>query len=103
MRDADLSFADLRGADLSGAKLSDADLSFATMPDGRLWEDYRRDHMAGLCDDPKVRRRAIAAWGRHSWTDCPMHAAHGVSVATSIAMSAWVALYDSRLLERPER
>ena len=99
---ANLYGADLRGANLSDANLSDANLSGATMPDGRVWEEYRADHLAGLCQEPTVRARAIEAWGNHSWKDCPMHAAHGVTAPTGIEMAAWVALYDSKLLERPE-
>jgi len=107
LSDANLSDANLRGANLSdanltGANLIGANLSGATMPDGRVWEEYRADHLAGLCQEPTVRARAIEAWGNHSWKDCPMHAAHGVTAPTGIEMAAWVALYDSKLLERPE-
>jgi len=107
LRYARLSYANLRGADLRAANLresdlSAADLSGATMPDGRSWEAYRADHLAGLCDEPEVRAKAIAAWGGHRWTNCPMHAAHGVNAPTGIAMAAWVALYDAELLPEPE-
>jgi hypothetical protein len=84
-----------------GAKLRGAILEGAIMPDGRLWEDYRADHLAGLCRTPEIRARAIAAWGQHTWQDCPMAAAHAVHEPTSIEMAAWVALYDSGLLEKP--
>jgi uncharacterized protein YjbI with pentapeptide repeats len=106
LREADLRGADLRGANLTWANLIEADLRGADltesiMPDGRVWEEYQRDHLAGLCQTPEIRAKAIAAWGGHSWKDCPMHAAHGVCRATTIEMAAWVALYDSGLLECP--
>jgi len=78
------------------------------MPDGRVWEAYRADHLAGLCATPEVRARAMAAWGGHSWNDCPMHAAHGwggvadAPPSQRLAVATWVALYDGRLLERPK-
>ena len=98
---ADLRGADLQRANLEGANLEGADLRGATMPDGRLWEAYRADHLAGLCTTPEIRAKAIDAWGAHSWQDCPMHAAFNVEAPTSVAMAAWVALYDAKLLERP--
>ncbi len=97
----------LRGADLTGADLTRADLTDATMPDGRAWELYRLDAPAGICDAPEARERAIAAWGSHTWQDCPMHAAHGWSDLGDAPadkrrdVAAFVALFDARLLERP--
>jgi len=122
LRGADLSGANLRGADLSGANLrgaylsgaylhgahlSGADLSRATMPDGRTFEEYKADPLAGICQDAAARSRAVAAWGNHSWRDCPMHAANGYTwigdapAATRIAVAAFVALFDGVLLPVP--
>jgi hypothetical protein len=101
LRGANLQGADLRGANLQRANLYGANLRGATMPDGRVWEEYRGDHLAGLCTTPEIRALAIKAWGGHSWTDCPMHAAHGVTAPTGIDMAAWVVLYDAGLLECP--
>jgi hypothetical protein len=114
---ADLSAADLHGAYLSGADLSEADLggalligadlSGATMPDGRTFEAYAADPLAGICQDAAARDRAVAAWGKHSWKDCPMHAANGYTgigdapAATRIAVAAFVALFDGLLLPAP--
>ncbi len=98
---ANLEGAYLRGADLEGAYLRGAYLRGATMPDGRPWDEYKADHLAGLCTTPEIRAKAIAAWGKHRWTDCPMHAAHGVTAPTDANMAAWVALYDAGLLECP--
>lgn len=104
LRGVDLRNADLRGADLENANFRGADLRDAIMPDGRLWEVYVSDHLAGICDEPEVRERALAAWGKHSWSSCPMSAAHGwtditdVPVDLRIAIAAWVALYDGDLL-----
>ena len=116
LRGANLSSADLRGANLSSADLSSADLHWAdlhgaslrgaVLPDGRTYEAYRQDPLAGICDDPEARARAEAAWGHHTWTDCPMHAAHGWSgIGDAPAdrqrdVAAFVALFDARLLER---
>ena len=102
-----LSGADLRGADLSEADLSEADLSRATMPDGRTFEAYAADPLAGICQDAAARDRAVAAWGKHSWEDCPVHAAMGYTgiddapAATRIAVAAFVALFDGVLLPVP--
>ena len=114
---ADLSAADLHGAYLSGADLSEADLggalligadlSGATMPDGRTFEAYAADPLAGICQDAAARDRAVAAWGNHSWRDCPMHVANGYTgigdapAATRIAVAAFVALFDGVLLPVP--
>ena len=118
---ASLRGANLRGANLAGAYLGaptsgaptsraptsrGADLADATMPDGRPWEAYCADPLAGICDEPEARSRAIAAWGHHSWTDCPMAAGLGVrslgEVAADkrVAVAAFVALFDARLLGR---
>lgn len=108
LADADLTDANLAGADLTGAKLTGANLTGATMPDGRTWEAYRADHLAGICSDPVVKARAVAAWGAHKWTSCPMHSALGIDGLTDISdadtrrnVAAWVALYDAGLLDKP--
>ena len=102
-----LSRADLSGADLSGADLRWADLIKATMPDGRKWEEYRLDHYAGICDSDEVRAKAGAAWGSHTWKNCPMHKALGISSTEEAGEKAklvgcWVALYDSDVLPEPK-
>ncbi len=119
LTDADLTRANLAGADLTdanlaraylaGANLAGADLAGAlVMPDGRTWRAYRADHLAGICDDQDVRARAIAAWGCHTWQDCPMHAALGVDGIADVAdakraaVAVWIALYDAGHLPRPE-
>lgn len=76
------------------------------MPDGRTWEDYRTDHLAGICDTQEVKRKAVEAWGSHSWSDCPMHNALGISSPEEagdkkLLVACWVALYDAELLEKP--
>jgi uncharacterized protein YjbI with pentapeptide repeats len=105
--------ANLAGANLTGVYLGRANLTGAcltgatTMPDGRAWKKYRADHLAGICDTPALRERAVAAWGKHQWSDCPMHAALGIAGAAEAEdkakrVGAWVALYDADLLERPK-
>ena len=107
LRGARLSEADLHGARLHGADLHGARLRWATMPDGRTFEAYAADPLAGICQDAAARDRAVAAWGNHSWRDCPMHAANGYNgvddapAATRIAVAAFVALFDSLLLPVP--
>ena len=104
---ANLRRADLHGADLSEADLSEADLHEATMPDGRTFEAYAADPLAGICQDAAARSRAVTAWGNHSWRDCPMHVANGYNgvgdapAATRIAVAAFVALFDGVLLPVP--
>ena len=107
LRWADLHGADLREANLRWARLHEADLSGATMPDGRTFEAYAADPLAGICQDAAARSRAVAAWGNHSWRDCPMHVANGYNgvgdapAATRIAVAAFVALFDGLLLPAP--
>ena len=98
---ANLTGAYLEGADFTGADLRGADLRGATMPDGRVWEQYRVDHLAGICSEPQVIARALAAWGQHDWRSCPMHSALGIAGLHGIEddeqrrlVACWVALYD---------
>jgi hypothetical protein len=111
LNNADLSDANLSGANLSGANLSEAnlrgaDLRDATMPCGRTWEEYQLDPLAGICQTPEARARAIAARDGHSWADCPMHAALGIGGLDEIKeadtrrlVAAFVAVHDGRLLD----
>jgi len=107
LRWADLSEADLHGARLHGADLHGARLRWATMPDGRTFEAYAADPLAGICQDAAARSRAVAAWGKHSWEDCPVHAAMGYNgiddapADTRLAVAAFVALFDALLLPVP--
>jgi hypothetical protein len=104
LRGADLRGANLDGAKLTGAALTGADLRGATMPDGRLWEAYQIDPLAGVCDEPEARERAKAAWGEHAWGKCPMSAAHGwkdfsdVPADKARDVAAFVAVFDGRML-----
>jgi hypothetical protein len=75
------------------------------MPDGRKWSEYKLDHLAGICQTPDIKAKAIAAWGNHTWSDCPMHCALGIRSASQasepLLVSAWVALYDAHQLTAP--
>ena len=102
---ANLAVANLAVANLAGANLTGANLAGATMPDGRPWEVYREDHLAGICTSPDVIAKAVAAWGSHDWTSCPMHSALGIDdfsdvsdERTRLLVACWVALYDARWL-----
>jgi hypothetical protein len=104
-----LADADMAGANLVGANLEGAYLVGATiMPDGRTWDAYRADHLADLCTTPEIHAKALAAWGGHSWRDCPMHAALNINSAMEapeslrLRVACWVALYDANLLPKPE-
>jgi hypothetical protein len=106
LRGADLRSANLGGADLRSAYLRSANLGDLTvMPDGRKWSEYKLDHLAGICQTPDIKAKAIAAWGNHTWSDCPMHCALGIRSASQasepLLVSAWVALYDAHQLTAP--
>ena len=98
----------VRDANLSRADLSRANLSDATLPDGRIWSDYVADPLSGVCSDADVRAKAIAAWGKHTWLDCPMHAAYGWGAISDapqdkrIAVAAFIAFFDAKLLPTPQ-
>jgi hypothetical protein len=104
---ANLMGANLTGVYLAGAQLANANLASAKMPDGRKWEDYSADPLAGICTEPEARKRAIGAWGNHEWANCPMHAAHGWGSVDDAPrdkrrdVAAFVAVFDARLLARP--
>jgi hypothetical protein len=104
---ADLAYANLTGTNLHEANLEQAVFVGATMPDGRTWSAYISDPLAGICSEPEARERAIAAWGNHEWTSCPMHAAHGWTTLNQAPLSirhnvaAFIALFDSNLLPKP--
>ena len=108
LQGADLQGADLQGAYLRGANLRGANLWGAIMPDGRTYDQWRADPLAGLCDTPEATDRAIAAWGAHTWRDCPMHAAHGWNGVEAAPeqkrqlVATFVALFDGRLLPAPQ-
>ncbi len=98
---SNLAGANLAGAHLAFANLAFANLTGATMPDGRKWEEYRVDHLAGICSEPEIIARARAAWGNHDWRSCPMHSALGIGGLHLIKddeqrrlVACWVALYD---------
>jgi len=105
LRMADLTSADLTRANLQMAHLRGADLTGAIMPDGRTWEAYQADPLAGICDDQEARTRALSAWNSHSWFDCPMHTAYGwksvedAPETKRLLVSTFIALFDSWLLK----
>ena len=104
---ANLDGASLARANLARANLARANLDGASLVDGRSWDDYRGDHLAGLCSEPEIVAKVVAAWGNHEWKNCPMHGAHGWSSlndapeSVRLLAACWVALYDAKLLESP--
>jgi len=107
LRKADLRAADLLGADLLEADLLEADLRGAVLPDGRSLAEWQADPLAGLCTEPEAVERARAAWGAHTWQDCPMHAAHGwagigdAPEDKRVLVATFVALFDGEHLPAP--
>jgi len=108
LTDADLRGANLQDTNLQGAYLEGANLTGATLPDGRIFEEYIKDPLANICNYPEARERAIASWGKDSWEECPMRAAHGwgsyddIPEQKKIAVNAFIVLHDAELLPKPE-
>ena len=110
---ADFSDADLRGADLSdanlrGANLRDADLSYANLPAGYTWETYLAEVVPALCVAGGVPLEVVAAsWECHTWKNCPMHAAFGVTSVAEVPplyraeAELFVTLFDAGLIPNP--
>jgi hypothetical protein len=75
------------------------------MPDGRVWEDYQKDPLAGICQEPEVKKRAAQAFGIHHWGECPMSAAFGwkrhldIPSDKKIAVYCFIVVYDALLLK----
>jgi hypothetical protein len=92
-------WADLRGADLRWAYLTGA-----ILPSGIRYEEYQKDPLAEICTEPEARERALSAWDKHTWKDCPMHAAFGwgrvedAPEGKRLLVSQFVALFDGRHL-----
>jgi len=107
LREANLYGAYLYGADLREANLRGADPNSCILPNGVSFEEYVADPLAEICTENESRSRAIAAWGHHSWTSCPMQAAHGwgsiedAPTDKRLAVAQFVALFDSGLLQKP--
>ena len=105
---ASLDRANLYGANLYDANLTGAYLHGAIMPDGRTYEQWQADPLAGLCAEPEARNRAIAAWGAHTWQDCPLtmgmgiHGPHEAPAEKRLLVATFVALFDGGQLPRPE-
>jgi hypothetical protein len=126
---ADLSGAILRGAILSGANLSSANLRAANLSDANLsrailigailsgetildtgesFAVYQAETLPQLLLAGEKGIKAIVAWGKHQWTDCPMHVAFSVnSVDEAPALlrpriRQFVQLFDAELLPQPQ-
>jgi hypothetical protein len=94
LMDADLRNANLYGANLEGTALRGARLDGATMPDGRKWEAYRQDPLAGIFRSPEARERAVRDWKRNGSPD--------FRGKDRIAVAAFIAVHDAGLLDWPE-
>jgi hypothetical protein len=113
---ADLSGADLSGAVLRSAVLSGADLSGAVLSDdvilsdGVTWGEYKKDVVPALLAAGGKSIEEVATdevWACHSWTNCPMACAFGVTDISEIpALYRWqaerfVQLFDAKLIPNP--
>jgi len=89
------------------ADLTRANLEGANLPDGRTFAAWLVDPLADICAEPEARKRAVAAWGNHTWADCPMHAAYGwggvedVPKKIRTRVATFVALFDGKHLPPP--
>lgn len=102
---ANLTSAYLSGADLTGAYLTDASLSGTTLPSGVKLEGYVPRLPALLGAGGVHPRHALAAWGCHQWSNCPMHVALGIGDVNEapehlrLRVAEFVALFDGKHLE----
>jgi len=110
LRNASLDGASLDGASLRNASLDGASLDGASrLPTGETWEEYLREVVPALCTaGGKGLADVAAAWDCHSWGNCPMSVAFGVSTEQQIPalhrprVRQFVQLFDARLIPRPE-
>ena len=107
---ANLGGADLRGADLRGADLRGADLRGAWLPTGELWETYLEQVVPALLTaGGRTLAEIVAsgAWDCHSWVNCPLAVAFGVTAFSQVPplhqprASQFVQFHDARLLPVP--
>jgi hypothetical protein len=107
---ADLGHADLTGANLVNANLTKTKLTDQTIIDtGETWLVYRTEVVPQLLIAAGERSTAaIAAWGQHTWTTCPMHVAFNITDPDQAPLSLrpriyqFVRFYDAELLAKPE-
>ena len=101
----------LRGADLSGADLSVANLRDAYLTGSELFEVYCSDVVPALLTaGGKTLQEVLdtGCWECHDWSNCPMHAAFGISnpdeapVLLRPRVKEFVQLFDAGLLPKPE-
>ena len=112
---ADLTGANLHGANLYQANLSEADLSGAdlrgaTLPDNTKFEKYLAESVPALLTaGGKTLTEVLSTgcWKCHSWENCPMHAAFGISSVQGAPeplrerVELFVTLFDARALPEP--
>jgi hypothetical protein len=110
LRGADLGRADLTGANLEVANLTKTKLTDQTIIDtGETWLVYRTEVVPQLLIAAGERSTAaIAAWGQHTWTTCPMQVAFNINDLDQAPLSLrqrihqFVRFYDAELLAKPE-
>ena len=111
LADANLARAYLAGADLAGADLAGAkNVGDFTMPDGLKFSEYLRDVVPALLTAGGKTVKEIVdagAWDCHSWDNCPMHAAFGISRSEDgppllrARIKEFVQLFDGGLIPKP--
>jgi uncharacterized protein YjbI with pentapeptide repeats len=106
LTDADLRYAYLSGADLTGADLTGADLTNAylkgvVLPNGKTLPEYKNWLPSGLLTQGgKPLDLVLAAFKNHTWTNCPMAVAFGVTRLEEVPechrkeASLFIALFD---------
>jgi hypothetical protein len=103
---ANLIDADLRGANLSSAILSDETI----LPDGVDFGTYLSDVVPALLTAGGNTLKSVldtGCWECHSWKNCPMHAAFGISKESDAPqllrarVAEFVQFFDGGLIPKP--
>jgi len=80
------------------------------MPDGMLFSTYKRDVVPALLTaggKTMDEIRASGCWDCHTWTNCPMHVAFGISspeegpILLRSRIKEFVDLFDAGLIPAP--
>ncbi len=109
VRGADLWSANLRGADLRGANLRDAKNADSVRLDtGETLREYIDTVLPALLTAGGKRVEDVAAaWECHTWENCPMAVAFGVTSEEQVPAlyrpraRQFVQLFDANLLPKP--
>ena len=105
---ANLTRADLNRADIGGANFKGATMDRVVMSGGVRWERYVREVVPALCTaGGRSLEEVAAAWDCHSWLNCPMSVAFGVTHLNDVpllyqqAAAYFIDWFDAGALPRP--